>query len=133
MLLQFTTGSVEDRQKFDIHITVLNAGIQPANVLCIFTRFGGRWSEHVVERRAKVSPQTEIDLLSETGLKNVHCEVVLKVDSPSLIITLKGETHYPLHCQTYLVDDIGATDEESSPVPRTMALFWGYTSKGDPF
>lgn len=132
MLLQFTTGSVEDRQKFDIRISVLNAGIQPANVLCIFTRFGGHWSEHVLERRAKVPPQTEIDLLAETGLKNVHCEVVLKVDSPSLIITIKGETHYPLHCQTYLVDDIDAQDD-AAPVPRTMALFWGYTSKGEPF
>ena len=29
-----------------------------------------------------------------------------KVDSPSLIVTIIGETHYPLHCQTLFVDDI---------------------------
>lgn len=134
MLLQFTTGSVEDRQRYDILIAVLNAGIQPANVLCTYTRFRGDVAESIVERRVKVQPQEEREVLSEAGLKDVHCEVTLKVDSPSLIVTIKGESYYPLHCQTFLVDDIeGATGDDGATPPRKLALFWGYASKGDPF
>lgn len=135
MLLQFTTGSVEDRQHYDIRVSILNAGIQPANVLCIFARRSEASGASRIERRVKVMPQQEVSILHETDLKGVHCEVVLKVDSPSLIVTIKGESHYPLHCETFLVDDIEAEEEGEGEggSAQSMALFWGYASKGPPF
>lgn len=133
MLLQFTTGSVEDRQQYDIRVSILNAGIQPANVLCIFARRAEASGASRIERRVKVMPQQEVSVLHETDLKGVHCEVVLKVDSPSLIVTIKGESHYPLHCETFLVDDIEAEEGAEGSSSQSMALFWGYASKGPPF
>ena len=133
MLLQFTTGSVEERHRYDIWVSVLNAGVQPANVLCRFVRYPEDASETVVERRVKIPPQQSADILYASDLKDVHCEVTLKVDSASLIVTIKGETHYPLHLETFLVDDIDAGTENSASLPQTMALFWGYASKGAPF
>ncbi len=133
MIFQFTTGSVEDRQRFGVHVSVMNAGIQPANVAYVFKKYQGDWLAGVVERRAKVMPREDAELLSEVGLKDVHCEIVLKVDSPSLIVTVVGETRYPLHCQTLFVDDIDSDEAGASPTSRSVSLLWGYTSKGDPF
>ena len=43
MIFQFTTGSVKDRQQYGVHVSVLNAGIQPANVAIIFKKYRGSW------------------------------------------------------------------------------------------
>lgn len=133
MIFQFTTGSVQDRQQYGVHISILNAGIQPANVLCVFRKFQGRQLTGVIERQVKVQPREETEILSETGLKDVHCEILLKVDSPSLIVTIIGEARYPLHCQTLFVDDIEADEAKDASPSRSMSLLWGYTIKGDPF
>lgn len=133
MILQFTTGSVEDRQRYGINVSVLNAGIQAANVAYAFRKFLGDQFLEVAEHRTKVASQEETVILDEAGLKDVQCEILLKVDSPSLIVTIVGEARYPVHLQTLLVDDIEAEpDGEVSP-SRSIALLWGYTSKGDPF
>ena len=133
MILQFTTGSVEDRQRYGINISVLNAGIQAANVAYSLKKFLGDQLVEVAEQHAKVAPQEESVILDEVGLKDVHCEVVLKVDSPSLIITVVGEARYPVHLQTHFVDDIDAESDGHAPPSRSITLLWGYTSKGDPF
>ena len=133
MIFQFTTGSVEDRQQYGVHVSVLNAGIQPANVKCIFKKYRGGRLTGVLERQVKVQPQDETEVLSELGLKDVHGEILLKVDSPSLIVTVVGEARHPLHCQTLFVDDIESSSDGPSPASRSMSLFWGYTIKGDPF
>ena len=133
MIFQFTTGSVKDRQQYGVHVSVLNAGIQPANVAYIFKKYRGSWLTGIVERQAKVLPREETEILDEVGLKDVHCEILLKVDSPSLIVTIIGETRYPLHCQTLFVDDIEADGGGSSTDSRSFSLLWGYASKGDPF
>lgn len=133
MIFQFTTGSVNDRQQNGVYVSVLNAGIQPANVACILKMYRGSWLTGIVERQAKVMPREESEILDEVGLKDVHCEILLKVDSPSLIVTIVGETRHPLHCQTLFVDDIEADRNGSSSDSRSFSLLWGYTSKGDPF
>lgn len=133
MIFQFTTGSVEDRQQYGVHLSVLNAGIQPANVACIFKKYRGSWLTGIFERQIKVPPREEAEILNEAGLKDVHCEILLKVDSPSLIVTVVGEARYPLHCQTLFVDDITADVENGDSPSRSMSLLWGYTVKGEPF
>lgn len=133
MIFQFTTGSVEDRQQYGVHLSVLNAGIQPANVACIFKKYRGSWLTGVLERQVKVPPREEAEILNELGLNDVHCEILLKVDSPSLIVTVVGEARYPLHCQTLFVDDITSDGASNQPASRSMSLLWGYTIKGDPF
>lgn len=133
MIFQFTTGSVEDRQHHGVHISVFNAGIQPANVAYVFKKNRAQWLLGMVKKKVKVMPQEEAEILSEDGLSHVHCEIVLKVDSPSLIITVVGETRHPLHCQTIFVDDIDADENEELPTSRSVSLLWGYTSKGEPF
>lgn len=133
MILQFTTGSVEDRRQFGINLSVLNAGIQPANIACIFKKFKADQLIEVTNELIKVMPQKEETVLAETGLKDVHCELILKVDSPSLIVTIVGEARYPLHCQTIFVEDVEADLDQCPPLSRSITLLWGYTSKGDPF
>lgn len=133
MILQFTTGSVEDRQRYGVNISVLNAGIQAANVAYVLKKFLGDQLVEVLQEQAKVSPQEESVILDEVGLKDVQCEIALKVDSPSLIITIVGEARYPVHLQTHFVDDIDAESSDESAPPRSITLLWGYTSKGDPF
>jgi len=133
VILQFTTGSIEDRQLNGISVSVLNAGIQPANVSYVLRKFLGDQLVEVLEKQAKVSPQEESVILDEVGLKDVQCEVVLKVDSPSLIITVVGETRHPLHIQTHVVEDIEADESDESSPPRSITLLSGYTNKGDPF
>ncbi len=133
MILQFTTGSVEDRQRYGINISVLNAGIQAANVAYVLKKFLGDQLVEVTEDQAKIAPQEESVILDEVGLKDVQCEVVLKVDSPSLIVTIVGEARYPVHLQTHFVDDIDEAGDGQGPPPRSITMLWGYTSKGDPF
>lgn len=137
MLLQFTTGSTDDRQHFGIQIFVLNAGIQPGNVLYRYVRYSGEAgeaiSETIIESRAKIPPQEERSILSNTAEKEARHEVILMVDSPTLIITVKAETHHPLFLKVYFVSDITLSVEESLLSPYSLALFCGYLSKGEPF
>jgi len=103
------------------------------NVAYILRKFLGDQLVEVLENRAKVAPQEESVILDEVGLKDVQCEVVLKVDSPSLIVTVVGEARHPLHLQTHVVDDIDVESDGQLPPPRSITVLSGYTSKGDPF
>lgn len=131
-MFQFTTGSVEDRQRHAVHVTVKNAGIQAANVRHLFRKLHRDRLESVIERTDKIPPGREAVILDVDGLNDVHCELILTVDSPTLIVTVIGETRYPLHCRANLVDEISAPYDRSAP-SRSLTLLWSYTSKGDPF
>ena|GEM_PF-2740966 len=133
MILQFTTGSIDDRQHYGIQVSVLNAGIQPGNVLYRYVRYSGDASETIIESRAKVPPQEESQILSDSAEREARYEVILMVDSPTLIITVQAETYYPLFLKVYFVSDVTMSVEESLLNPCSLALFCGYVAKGEPF
>lgn len=133
MILQFTTGSIDDRLHYGVTVSVLNAGIQPGNVLYRYVRYSEDSSETIIESRTKIPPQEERSVISDTAERDARYEVLLMVDSPTLIITVQAETYHPLFLKAYFVSDVTVSVEESLLNPLSVALFCGYVAKGEPF
>ena len=133
MIVQFTTGSVEDRLRSEIQVSILNAGIQPANVVCTLRQLEQEGPINIIEQPAKVDPQEVLILVDHEVMKDAYCELVLFVDSPSLMVTIWAETHEPVHYQIVYVDDIEAVLEGDDENDSAAVIFWGYASKGEPF
>jgi len=133
MLLQFTTGSVERRHAYGLRVSVLNTRLRPAQIAIVFRCFGDDWHGDIFEDRITVQPNRSVIVLDKSGLDDAHCELLLKVDSPSLVVTIVGETRYPLHCQTLCVDDIDTPVDDLDLESKSHSLLWGYAAKGDPF
>lgn len=131
MLLQFSTGSVDDYQKSDVHVSVLNAGIQPANIAVSLVKDRPKESKVIVSHQFKVAPQTEKDIFSEAGLTDGLCRLVIDVDSPSLIFTMKVETAEPIPFCVNLIDTWSS--KNSSTHRSTIPLLRGFASRGVPF
>src|SRR5690606_40334719 len=74
MILQFTTGSIDDRLHYGVTVSILNAGIQPGNVLYRYVRYSEDSSETIIESRTKIPPQEERSVISDTAERDARSE-----------------------------------------------------------
>lgn len=129
MLIQFSTGSIEDREASMVAVDVHNAGIQASNVVCTLTANVGSRRD-VLSKRLKVAPRSELSVLRAQLEGTEDPELVIEVDSPSLIISVKAETRRPLNLKVVTLTD-GRDACDGAAVGTT--LFSGTLYRGDPF
>lgn len=131
MLLQFSTGSVSDPASHHIHIVAHNAGVQPANIAATL-RKQSAVTAHQAVNVVKIVPQEERVILDEIVPEDGAYEVMVQIDSPTLILTLQAETHDPLGFFVELVNTWSPSSHNASN-SQSVPLMWGYVTKGIPF
>lgn len=130
MLMQFSTGSIEDRETEEIGIDVHNAGIQASNITCtLIMNLGDR--KDVITKKVKVGPRSEMVVMRAEPRGTESPELILEVDSPSLIIMLKVETRFPLRFK--VVATIDRPEPQGGDSPTEVTLLSGIINRGDPF
>lgn len=133
MLLQFSTGSVADSKSRLVQLSARNAGVQPSNVWAALSRKGSDEPSDMIKHIVKIPPQEEVLVFSESLFDDEPREVAIRVDSPSLILSLQVETGVPLGFSVELEDTWSWNQSHPNSPTSYIPLMWGYLTKGVPF